>query len=80
MDQVTTVEIPVEPATARALTDARRRAAVRRLIDRIVRPTPGDDPLAAVLEATARAAHDAGLTDEEVDAELAAYNTEHRQG
>ena len=80
MNQVTTIQIPVEPETAQALTDARRRVAVGRLIDRIVRPTRGDDPLAAILEATARAAHQAGLTDEDVDAELAAYNAERRQG
>jgi hypothetical protein len=80
MNEVTTIQIPVEPATAQALADARRRAAVGRLIDRIVRPGRGDDPLASILEATARDAHEAGLTDDAVDAELAAYNAERRQG
>jgi hypothetical protein len=39
----------------------------------------GDDPLAATLAVTARAARAAGLADDEVDAELAAYNAERRQ-
>ena len=74
------IEIPVEAETAQALTDAHRRAAVGRLIDRMVRPTGKDDPLAAVLEATAQQAGREGLTDDEIDAELAAYNAERRQG
>jgi hypothetical protein len=79
MDEITMIEVPVEPDTARALTDAHRRAAVGRLIDRIVRPTRSHDPLNAILEATSNEAHAAGLTDMEIDAELAAYNAERRQ-
>ena len=78
MDETTRIEIPVEAETARALADQQRRAAVGRLVDRMVRPRAADDPLAAMLEATARAARDAGLTDADVDAELAAYNAERR--
>ena len=78
MDETTRIEIPVEAETARALADQQRRAAVGRLVDRLVRPRAADDPLAGLLEATARAARDAGLTDAEVDAELAAYNAERR--
>ena len=80
MDQVATVQIPVAPDTARALDDPRRLAAVGRLVDRIVRPTSEDDPLAAVLEATSRDAQRSGLTDDEIEAELSAYNAERRQG
>lgn len=80
MAHMTKVEVPVEAETADALVDARRREAVGRLVDRIVRPARGDDPLAALLEATARQAREAGLTDEEIDAELDAYNAERRQG
>jgi len=79
MNQVAKIEIPVEAETAAALSDARRREAVGRLVDRMVRPTRDDDPLAAVLEATARQAREEGLTDEQIDAELAAYNAERRQ-
>jgi hypothetical protein len=46
---VTTIQLLVAPETARVLTDLRWRAVVRRLIDRTVRPTKGDHPLAAVL-------------------------------
>jgi hypothetical protein len=80
VNELAKVEIPVEPETARALADAHRREAVGRLVDRMVRPTGADDPLAALLEATARRARESGLTDEEIDAELAAYNAERRRG
>ena len=79
VNQVAKIEIPVEAETAAALSDARRREAVGRLVDRMVRPTRDDDPLAVVLEATARQAREAGLTDDQIDAELAAYNAERRQ-
>ena len=45
----------------------------------MVRPTRDDDPAAAILEATARQARERSLTDEQIDAELAAYNAERRQ-
>ena len=48
MNQVAKIEIPVEAETAAALSDARRREAVGRLVDRMVRPTRDDDPLAAL--------------------------------
>jgi hypothetical protein len=46
----------------------------------MVRPSSKDDLLAAVLEATAAEARQLGLTDGDIDAELAAYNAERRQG
>ncbi|HME27414.1 MAG TPA: hypothetical protein VKI44_39860 [Acetobacteraceae bacterium] len=78
MKEVVKIEIPVEPETARALADARRIHAIGRLVDRMVRPAGGDDPLVAVLEATRRAAREAGLTDKDIDDELEAYRTERR--
>ena len=77
MQQAVNVEIPVEQATAVALSDARRRQAVGPLVDRLVRPG-GDDALIALLERTAAEAHEAGLTAAEIEAELAAYNAERR--
>ena len=77
MNQVTTIEIPVEEATAAALVDLRRREAIGHLVDRLVRPG-ADDPLLVLLERTAAEARDAGLTEAEVEAELAAYNAERR--
>jgi hypothetical protein len=77
MTQVWKIEIPVEEATAAALSDARRREAVGRLVDRLVRPG-ADDPLIALFERTAAEAREAGLTEAEIEAELAAYNAERR--
>lgn len=77
MSQVSKIEIPVEEATAAALSDARRREAVGRLVDRLVRPG-ADDPLIALFERTGTEAEETGLTAAEVEAELAAYNAERR--
>lgn len=77
MTQASKIEIPVEEATAVALSDARRREAVGRLVDRLVRPG-ADDPLIALFERTAAEAREAGLTEAEIEAELAAYNAERR--
>jgi hypothetical protein len=77
MNEVSKIEIPVEPATAAALSDARRREAVGRLVDRLVRPG-ADDPLIALFERTAAEARQIGLTQAEIEAELAAYNAERR--
>jgi hypothetical protein len=78
MDSTVDVTIPVEPEAAAALADARNRAAVGRLVSRVLRPRSGPSALAqtiAQLKAEARAA---GLTDADIDAELAAYNAERR--
>ncbi len=65
MNRAFGMEIPVEEATA------------GRLVDRLVRPGV-DDPLIALFERTAAEAREAGLTEAEVEAELAAYNAERR--
>jgi len=77
MNQVSKIEIPVGEATAAALSDARRLAAVGRLVDRLVSPG-ADDPLIALFERTSADAHGTGLTEDEINAELAAYNAERR--
>lgn len=77
MKQASKIETPVEEGTAAALSDARRREAVGRLIDRLVRPG-ADDPLIAPFERTANEARQAGLTEAEIEAEPAAYNAERR--
>jgi len=78
MESTIEVAIPVEPEAAATLADARNRAAIGRLVSRVLRPHSGPSPLAhaiAELKADARAA---GLTDADIDAELAAYNAERR--
>ena len=77
MNDMTKIEIPVEKATATALTDNRRLAAVGRLVDRLVQPG-GDDPLIALFERTSSEARISDISDEEIQAELAAYNAERR--
>lgn len=77
MSKASRIEIPVEEATAAALADVRRREAVGRLVDRLVRPG-ADDPLIALFERIADEAQKAGLTEAEIDAELTAYNAERR--
>ena len=77
MNQVSKIEIPVAAATAAALSDPHRREAVGRLVDRLVRPG-ADDPLLALFERTAAEARDAGLTEADIEAELAACNAERR--
>ncbi|GAA0593549.1 hypothetical protein GCM10009416_34900 [Craurococcus roseus] len=77
MSQASKIEIPVEAVMAAALSDARRLEAVGRLVDRLVRPG-ADDPLVALFERTAAEAREAGLTEAEIEAELAAYNAERR--
>jgi len=79
MNQASKIEIPVEAATAAALSDMRGLEAVGRLIDRLVRPG-ADDLLIKLFERTSAAAHEAGLTEAEIDAELTAYNAERRVG
>jgi hypothetical protein len=77
MNQLSKIEVPVEEATAAALSDVRRLEAVGRLIDRLVRPG-ADDPLIAFFERTSADANRAGLTEAEINAELAVYNAERR--
>lgn len=78
MNKLVRVEIPVDEDAAEALRDEDRRARVGRLVSQVARLYQGPDPLAAVLERTAAAAQAAGLTDAEIEAELAAYNAERR--
>ena len=72
------VSIPVDAGVAAALDDAPTRAAVGRLISRVLRPRHGPSELAEAIAAAKTEARDAGLTDADVDAELAAYNAERR--
>ena len=70
------IEIPVDEETAAALADPHRRQAVGELVKLMVRPTAGNDPLATLLETTRREAVAAGLTDQDIDDELAAWKAE----
>jgi hypothetical protein len=78
MDNTIDVTIPVEPEAAAALADTRNREAVGRLISRVLSSRSGPTPLAQAIAALKAEVRQAGLTDAEIDAELAAYNAERR--
>ena len=79
MEKTVDVTIPVEPEVAAALADARNREAVGRLVSRVLRPRAGPSPLAQAIAEFKSHARAAGLTDADIDAELAAYNAEPRE-
>ncbi len=76
MNDGVTIEIEVAPETAEALRDPRRRQAVGRLVDRMVRPAEGRDPLLDVMAQLSADAKAKGLIPEILDAELAAHKVE----
>ncbi len=79
MNDVVMVEIPVTPEAAEALGDLSRRRRIGKLVSSMLRPeSPGDDPLAVIFASIKSAARADGLTDAEIEAELAAYNDERR--
>jgi len=78
MPNTVEIIIPVEAAAAPALADGRTRAALGRLVSRVLRPQAGPSELAiAIAELQAEAAA-AGLDDSAIAAELEAYNAEGR--
>ncbi|MGA9865204.1 MAG: hypothetical protein WBQ75_02050 [Acetobacteraceae bacterium] len=78
MESMVDVTIPVEPDIAAALSDPEKREAAGRLLSRVLRPKAGLDPLIQAIARLKAHAHAAGLTDEIIDEELAAYNAERR--
>jgi hypothetical protein len=73
------VTIPVEPEAAAALADGRNRAAVGRLVSRVLRPASGPAALAQAIAEMKGDARATGLSDPDIDAKLAAYNAERRE-
>lgn len=79
MDGTIDVTIPVDERAAEMLRDPHNREVIGRYVSRVLFPSEQPSELAqaiAELKAEARAA---GLTDEDIDAELAAYNAERRE-
>lgn len=72
------VTIEVEPEVAAALSDPVTRARLERLVRRTVKPIGGVERLFAVMEELSKEARRRGLTNEILEAELAAYNAERR--
>jgi hypothetical protein len=79
MDDVVMVAIPVSGDAAEVLKKAENRERIGRLVSNILRPgTTGEDPIVALIADLKAEARAAGLTDADIDAELAAYNAERR--
>ena len=79
MDNIVEVSIPVEAAAAAALRDLRTREAVGRVVSRMLRPSDAADPLLAAMDWLGAEAARRGLTQDILDEELAAYNSERRE-
>lgn len=79
MGDTVLVEIPVSPETARRLQDAGERERAGQMLDEawLLRGFEGD-PLFHAIRELKREARAAGLTDEDIDAELAAHKAERR--
>ena len=71
------VTLELDPEIATALEDPATRARVERLIRRTVKPA-SVERLFEVMDAIAAEAERRGLTDEILEAELAAYNADGR--
>ncbi len=78
MPDTVPVTIEVEPDIAAALTDPATRARLERLVRRTLRPAGGVERLFAAMDALSTEARRRGLTDEILEAELAAHNAERR--
>ena len=79
MSDYVPVEILVRREVADLLRDKQRADRVGKLVSEMLRPnSPASDPLAALIAEIKADARAGRLTDEEIDAELAAYNAEHR--
>jgi hypothetical protein len=72
------VPIPVDASVAQALEHAPTRALAGLLVSRMLQPT-SVERLFDTMDAFAAEAERRGLTDEILDAELAAYNAERRE-
>ncbi len=78
MDDMVNVTIPVELEATAALAAAHNREAIGRLVSRVLRPRSGPSPLTRAIAEMKADARKAGLTDTDIDVELAAYNAERR--
>jgi hypothetical protein len=67
----------IDPAAAAVLGDDAKRASVGRIVSRMLEPA-SVDRLFEVMDAISAEARELGLTDEILEAELAAYNAERR--
>ena len=78
MEKMVDVTIPVDAEAAKVLESAARREAVGRYLSELLKGGGVREILAEAIAEAKREARAKGLTDEEVDAELAAWRAERR--
>lgn len=75
MADVVMVPIPLSREAAAALKDEAQREKIGKLVSDLLRPgTPAEDPLAALVADVKASARREGLSDKDIDAELAAHH------
>ena len=79
MDGIVDVTIPVAADVAATLADAGKREAIGRIVSRLLRPVPGDDPLLETMKHLSADATAKGLTSEILDAEPGVHKSERRR-
>lgn len=76
---IVNVEIPVSPEAASRLQDEVVRQRAGAFLEAVFGPgDPRRDELLDLMDAVGRRAEQAGLTEADIEAELAAYNAERR--
>jgi hypothetical protein len=80
MGKMVEITLPVEPEAAEKLKDDDKRVLMGRVVSRMLEPSPRElaDELAKLFAESQAAAREAGLTDEMIEEELAAYKAERR--
>ncbi len=78
MPDMVEVPIPIEAGAVAAPADERTRAAMGRLVSRMLRPRQGPTEFASSIADAKAEAREGGLADGDIDAELEAYNAERR--
>ena len=78
MDGTIDVTIPVDAPSAAVLRSAHNREVIGRYVSQILNPSDAPLPLAQAIAEIKAEARAAGLTDEDIDAELAAHKAERR--
>jgi hypothetical protein len=76
MKKTIDVSIPVDPHAAAVLRGARNRKVIGRLVSRVLRAGSSPSDLASAIARIKAEARAAGLTDADVESELATYNAE----
>lgn len=78
MDKTVDVTIPIDAKVAGALDSPVRREALGRYLSALLKGGRLRDALAEAIADAKREARAAGLTDEDIDAEIAAWRAERR--